>query len=43
MLPPVAKKLATLCDYVIFDSAAGFSEEVIAVLEAAEEIIIVQT
>ncbi|MCK4997824.1 cell division ATPase MinD [Candidatus Pacearchaeota archaeon] len=40
-LPEIAKKLATLCDYVIFDSAAGFGEEVIAVLEAAEEIIIV--
>lgn len=40
-LPDIAKKLSTLCDYVIFDSAAGFSEEVIAVLDAAEEIIIV--
>lgn len=40
-LPEIAKKLGNLCDYVIFDSAAGFGEEVIAVLEAAEEIIIV--
>ena len=40
-LPDVAKKLSGLCDYVIFDSAAGFGEEVMAVLEAAEEIIIV--
>lgn len=40
-LPEIAKKLANLCDYVIFDSAAGFGEEVIAVLKAAEEIIIV--
>lgn len=40
-LPEIARKLATLCDYVIIDSAAGFGEEVIAVIEAAEEIIIV--
>jgi septum site-determining protein MinD len=40
-LPAIAKQLGNLCDYVIFDSAAGFGEEVIAVLEAAEEIIIV--
>lgn len=40
-LPAIAKQLANLCDYVIFDSAAGFGDEVIAVLEAAEEIIIV--
>ncbi len=37
----ILKKLATLCDYVIVDSAAGFGEEVIAVFEAADEIIIV--
>lgn len=40
-LPEIARRLATMCDYVIFDSAAGFGEEVIAVLEASEEIIIV--
>lgn len=40
-LPEIARKLSNLCDYVIFDSAAGFGEEVIAVLEAADEIIIV--
>jgi len=40
-LPEIAKKLGKMADYVIFDSAAGFGEEVIAVLEAAEEIIIV--
>jgi len=40
-IPEIAKKLATLCDYVIIDSAAGFGEEVIATLEAADEIIIV--
>jgi len=40
-LPEIAQQLAKLCDYVIIDSAAGFGEEVIAVLEAADEIIIV--
>jgi septum site-determining protein MinD len=40
-LPEISKKLSTLCDYVIIDSAAGFGEEVIAVLGSADEIIIV--
>ncbi|MBU2576570.1 MAG: cell division ATPase MinD [Nanoarchaeota archaeon] len=40
-LPEIMKKLSTLCDYVIVDSAAGFGDEVIAVLGAADEIIIV--
>jgi len=40
-LPEVTKTLGENADYVIVDSAAGFSEEVIAVLDAAEEIIIV--
>ena len=40
-LPDAMKKLGALCDYVIVDSAAGFGEEVIAVLEASDEIIIV--
>jgi septum site-determining protein MinD len=40
-IPEIAKQLSKLCDYVIIDSAAGFGEEVIAVLEAADEIIIV--
>jgi len=40
-IPEVIKKLATLCDYVIVDSAAGFSEEAIAVIESADEIIVV--
>ena len=40
-LPEIARKLATLCDFVIIDSAAGFGDEVIAVIEAADEIIIV--
>jgi len=37
----VTKQLSKLCDYVIIDSAAGFGEEVIAVLDAADEIIVV--
>lgn len=40
-IPEITKTLKNMCDYVIIDSAAGFSEEVIAVLEAAEEVIIV--
>ena len=40
-IPGIAKELSKLCDYVIIDSAAGFGEEVIASLEAADEIIIV--
>jgi flagellar biosynthesis protein FlhG len=40
-LPEIAKKIEERYDYVIFDSAAGFGEEVIAVLEASDEIIIV--
>ena len=40
-IPEVIKRLGALCDYVIVDSAAGFGEEVIAVFEAADEIIIV--
>ncbi len=40
-LPEITKKLSSMCDYVIVDSAAGFGEEVIAVLGLADEIIIV--
>ena len=40
-LPSITRQLTKMCDYVIVDSAAGFGEEVIAVLEAADEIIIV--
>jgi len=40
-IPEIATQLATLCDYVIIDSAAGFGDESIAVIEAADEIIIV--
>lgn len=40
-IPRITKELSELCDYVIVDSAAGFGEEVMAVLKAADEIIIV--
>jgi len=40
-IPEIVKKLAKICDYVIIDSAAGFGEEVIAVIDSADEIIIV--
>ncbi len=40
-MPQVAKELSEMCDYVIIDSAAGFGEEVMSVLNAADEIIIV--
>ncbi len=40
-IPEAIKKLGEICDYVIVDSAAGFGDEVISVIEAADEIIIV--
>lgn len=40
-IPEIIGKVAKNSDYVIVDSAAGFGEEVIAVIEAADEIIIV--
>lgn len=40
-LPSITKELGKNSDFVIIDSAAGFGDEVIAVLEAADEIIIV--
>jgi septum site-determining protein MinD len=40
-LPIIAEQLRDVCDFVIFDCAAGFGDEVIAVLEAADEVIIV--
>jgi len=40
-LPEITRKLAENSDYVIVDSAAGFGEEVMAVLDSADEIIIV--
>lgn len=40
-IPEIAQILKEKYDFVIFDSAAGFGEEVMAVIEASEEIIIV--
>tara|TARA_Y100000310_G_C20699549_1_gene828440 strand:- start:2659 stop:3411 length:753 start_codon:yes stop_codon:yes gene_type:complete len=40
-LPETTRKLANLCDFVIIDSAAGFSEETMAVLNSADEIIVI--
>jgi len=40
-LPEITRKLRELCDFVIIDSAAGFGEEVIAVIKLADEIIVV--
>ena len=40
-IPLVVKQLKDKADFVIIDSAAGFSEEAIATLDAGEEIIIV--
>jgi septum site-determining protein MinD len=40
-IPEIAKSLSKIFEYVIIDSAAGFGEEVIAVIDAADEIIIV--
>ncbi len=40
-IPAIIKELRGLADFVILDSAAGFSEEAMATIEAGEEIIIV--
>lgn len=40
-IPPIMRKLKEMADFVILDSAAGFSEEAMATLEAGEEIIVV--
>jgi septum site-determining protein MinD len=40
-IPYVIKRLREMADFVILDSAAGFSEEAMATLESGEEIIIV--
>jgi septum site-determining protein MinD len=40
-IPTIIKKLKEMADFVILDSAAGFSEEAMATLEAGEEILIV--
>lgn len=40
-IPDISRKLKGSCDFLIFDSAAGFGEEVMAVMEAGDEIIVV--
>lgn len=40
-LPEIARELKKQSDFVIFDSAAGFGEEVMAVLDASDELIII--
>ena len=40
-IPGIIKQLKGMADFVILDSAAGFSEEAMATIEAGEEIIIV--
>jgi septum site-determining protein MinD len=40
-IPFVIRRLKDLADYIILDSAAGFSEEAMATIQAAEEIIVV--
>ncbi len=39
--PEITKRLKKISDFVIFDSAAGFGDEVIATIDAGEEIIII--
>ena len=40
-IPFIVRRMKDLADYIILDSAAGFSEEAIATIQAGEEIIIV--
>jgi septum site-determining protein MinD len=40
-LSEIAKSLKNKCDFIIFDSAAGFGQEAIDTIDAAEEIIVV--
>lgn len=40
-IPFIVRRLKDLADYIILDSAAGFSEEAIATIEAGEEIVVV--
>ncbi len=40
-IPFIIRRLKDMADYIILDSAAGFSEEAIATIEAGEEIIVV--
>lgn len=40
-IPFIIRRLKDIADYIILDSAAGFSEEAIATIQAGEEIIVV--
>jgi septum site-determining protein MinD len=40
-VPFIIRRLKDLADYIVLDSAAGFSEEAIATIESGEEIIVV--
>lgn len=40
-IPSVAKELKSMADFIILDSAAGFSEEAMATIEAGDEVIVV--
>lgn len=40
-IPAIIRQLKEMADFVILDSAAGFSEEAIATMDAGEEIIVV--
>jgi len=40
-IPAIIRQLKDMADFVILDSAAGFSEEAIATMDAGEEIIVV--
>lgn len=40
-LPTVTQKLSKISDFVILDSAAGFGEEAISTMKAADEVIVV--
>ena len=40
-IPQIIKQLKDMADFVILDSAAGFSEEAIATMDAGDEIIVV--
>ena len=40
-LPEVVKKLSKITDFLIIDSAAGFGEEAVAVIDVADEIIVI--
>jgi septum site-determining protein MinD len=40
-IPFIIRRLRDMADYIILDSAAGFSEEAIATIQAADEVVVV--